>query len=155
MGVSGSGKTTIGKMLAHSIDVPFYDGDDFHPQSNIEKMRSGRPLNDRDRQGWLEALNKLALKTTKNKGAIIACSALKEDYRIILNKGLDPKPEWIFLNGDQKLIMERMQKREAHFMAPDMLQSQFDTLENPSDMFSVSIDTNPEEIVDKIITYLK
>ena len=88
MGVSGSGKTTIGKMLSGRTGIPFFDGDDFHPPSNKEKMKSGHPLNDEDRQVWLQKLNLLAVAQSNGNGAIIACSALKEKYRVLLSSGV-------------------------------------------------------------------
>ena len=103
MGVSGCGKSTIGKMLAQELEIPFFDGDDYHPEANIEKMKSGRPLNDEDRKGWLLRLNTLA-QSQKEKGAVIACSALKEAYRVLLNKGLKNEVCWVYLEGSYATI---------------------------------------------------
>ena len=150
MGVSGSGKTTIGKLLAEALELPFYDADDFHPQQNIEKMSAGKPLNDDDRAPWLQSLNKEMHQW--DNGGVLACSALKESYREILSKG--NTVQWIYLDGDFQAILQRMQLRE-HFMKPEMLQSQFDTLEPPSYGIKVTIDQSPEEIVTKIMTTLE
>ena len=98
MGVSGSGKSTIGKLLADALTLPFFDGDDFHPPANVEKMAAGQPLNDKDRLGWLQALNRIA-KEQQAEGAVIVCSSLKEEYREILSRGLQGCVHFIFLQG--------------------------------------------------------
>ena len=154
MGVSGSGKTTIGKLLSEKTGIPFFDGDDFHSAANKEKMKAGNPLTDADRQGWLQSLNKLAIEESVKQGAIIACSALKEKYRKLLSENLD-NPAWVFLKGSFELISQRMKNRTGHFMPPVLLQSQFDTLEAPQPAITVQIDNNPEEITDHIIQLLK
>ena len=153
MGVSGSGKTTIGTLLAEKLKVPFFDGDNFHPEANIKKMSEGKPLNDDDRQGWLERLNELAIKN-RATGAVIVCSALKQKYRVVLGYSLENQHKIIYLEGSFKLISERLSKRENHFMPKGLLQSQFDTLEIPSDAITVSIDQSPEAIVNEIIEKL-
>ncbi len=149
MGVSGSGKTTIGKLLSAKTGISFFDGDDLHSSANKKKMNAGQPLNDEDRKGWLQQINSLAIEQQKLSGAIIACSALKEKYRNILNKGIY-KPYWVFLNGSFELIKERMKKRKEHFMPADLLSSQFEILELPADALNIDISTSPEEIVDII-----
>lgn len=153
MGVSGSGKTTIGTLLAQKINIPFFDGDDFHPASNIEKMSKGIPLNDTDRQGWLERLNELALEN-KATGAVIVCSALKKKYRLILGDQLAGLHKFVYLEGSYQLINDRLNKRENHFMPKGLLRSQFDTLEVPNNAIIVSIDQSPNAIVDDIIKLL-
>lgn len=153
MGVSGSGKTTIGKLLQQKTGIPFYDADDFHSQANKEKMKAGHPLTDEDRAGWLEKINSLALQQTKLAGAIIACSALKEKYRRMLSNGLT-KPVWIFLEGDYETIAGRMKNRTQHFMPESLLQSQFESLEIPLDALQISIEKAPAEIVEMIYAYL-
>ena len=150
MGVSGSGKSTIGKLLSQEFNIPFYDGDDFHPKENIEKMSSGRPLNDKDRQGWLEALNDLALKELKKSNCIIVCSALKQKYREILIQNIETQSEWIYLSGSFDLISKRLNSRENHFMPSDLLKSQFDILEEPRDALRVDISLSPNEIIKTI-----
>lgn len=152
MGVSGSGKTTIGKLLSVKTGIPFFDGDDFHPAANKEKMRGGHPLNDEDRQAWLQQLHALAVTQSTGMGAIIACSALKEKYRLILSSGI-PQTTWIFLQGSYETIYERMKKRE-HFMPPHLLQSQFDSLEVPVDAFTLDITNEPGDIVETIVQHL-
>lgn len=132
MGVAGCGKSTVGKQLAEALDWIFYDGDDFHPDANINKMSKGIPLTDEDRTPWLDNLRTLINKHLQaNDSAIIACSALKESYRKHL-KQADERVILIYLHGDFELIWSRMSSRENHFMKPDMLRSQFETLERPS-----------------------
>ena len=140
-------KSTIGKLLSQEFNIPFYDGDDFHPKENIEKMSSGRPLNDKDRQGWLEALNDLALKELKKSNCIIVCSALKQKYREILIQNIETQSEWIYLSGSFDLISKRLNSRENHFMPSDLLKSQFDILEEPRDALRVDISLSPNEII--------
>lgn len=149
MGVSGTGKTTIGRLLSETYNYPFFDGDDYHPQENIEKMSSGKPLNDDDRRGWLESLNELAHQHLRS-GAVIACSALKEKYREILRKGIENDTCFIYLNGSFEQIKKRLETRKGHFMSAVLLQSQFDTLEEPLDAIVVSIGLSPSEIITTI-----
>jgi carbohydrate kinase (thermoresistant glucokinase family) len=153
MGVSGCGKTTIGKLLSQKIAIPFFDGDDFHSAANIKKMKTGLPLNDEDRSGWLQKINELAFEQQQLKGAIIACSALKEKYRIVLNSGIT-KPVWIFLQGSYQIIFQRLQNRQGHYMPPALLQSQFDNLEIPANAFSINIANETATIVELILDKL-
>ncbi|MBS1512101.1 MAG: gluconokinase [Bacteroidetes bacterium] len=153
MGVSGSGKTTIGKLLAHKTGIPFFDADDFHPAANKEKMKAGIPLTDADRKDWLQQLHTLAVTQEEQMGAIIACSALKEKYRAVLNEGLR-QPQWIFLKGDYETIYSRLQQRKGHFMPPALLQSQFKDLEPPSGAIIININQPPEMIVADILAQI-
>lgn len=153
MGVSGVGKTTIGKLLSSKINIPFYDGDDFHPEANRNKMAAGHPLNDDDRKGWLASLNQLAQKTQSKEGAIIACSALKNHYRTQLSKGIN-EIYFLHLKGEYQLILDRIRQRSGHFMPPELLQSQFDTLETPKKALTFSITMTPEEITDQAVEIL-
>jgi len=149
MGVSGSGKTTVGKLLSQKIYIPFFDADDFHSAGSKEKMRSGQPLNDGDREAWLQKIHELAIEQSQLKGAIIACSALKEKYRAVLNKGIE-QPLWIFLQGSYKMIYERINNRKGHYMPATLLRSQFDNLEIPTDAITISIEKEPEKIAELI-----
>jgi gluconokinase len=154
MGVSGSGKTTIGGALAQRLGCPFYDGDDFHPPANVAKMASGIPLTDEDRAGWLAALTDI-IRSGLVSGAkgVIACSALKESYRNLLR--LDHRHvKFVYLKGSYELILSRMQTRAGHYMKPTMLQSQFAALEEPAGVLTVDISHSPDDILDTIIAYL-
>jgi carbohydrate kinase (thermoresistant glucokinase family) len=153
MGVSGSGKTTIGKLLSNKTSIPFFDADDFHSEANKQKMKKGIALNDEDRKEWLEELNKLARQKGEDKGAIIACSALKEKYRAILSEGVN-KPVWVFLQGGYDQIFERIKRREGHYMPVQLLSSQFESLEAPPYALLINISEKPEEIVEKIVRYI-
>jgi carbohydrate kinase (thermoresistant glucokinase family) len=151
MGVSGAGKTTVGSLLSKEINIQFFDADDFHSESNKKKMQAGQPLSDEDRSEWLQHIQLFAAQQTG--GCIIACSALKQQYRDVLNIGTD-KITWIFLQGDYQEISGRLQKRAGHFMPVALLQSQFETLEIPANAFCVRIDQTPEAIVELIVQYL-
>lgn len=151
MGVSGTGKTTIGKRLGQRMGISYFEGDDFHPKENIEKMRLGKPLNDNDRKEWLETLNKVALKAVNDrKDAIISCSALKVKYRKALVENLTSKVEWVYLKGNYETIRKRMEKRE-HFMPTGLLKSQFETLEEPTNAIEVDVNNEVENILNQII----
>lgn len=145
MGVSGSGKTTIGQLLAQRAGAPFFDADDYHPASNVAKMKSGQPLNDEDRKPWLETLAKLI---SQHDSLVLACSALKESYRQIL----DPlgKVHFVWLHGSAELIAERMKARPNHYMPESLLKSQIDTLEPPKNAIPADISQSPDEIVERV-----
>ena len=150
MGVSGSGKTTIGRLLAEKLNLPFYDSDDYHPTENVAKMQSGIPLTDEDRMPWLHRIHELAKELLAKEGGVIACSALKESYRAILHKGIFPQVRWIHLDGEKELIAARMTSRKGHYMPVDLLTSQFDILEKPDYALRIHVDRKPEEIVKQI-----
>lgn len=154
MGVSGSGKSTIGKLLSKELAIPFFDGDDYHSTANVQKMASGVPLNDEDRLGWLETLNQLAI-ANKRHGAIIACSSLKVKYREILAADLGNKVVWVYLKGTFEEISAFLAGRKGHYMPPTLLRSQLEILEEPSDAICVSIKNTPEAIVSTIIKTYK
>jgi gluconokinase len=153
MGVSGCGKTTVGKILAKKIKARFIEGDDMHPPENVEKMRGGNPLNDEDRQGWLDNINKKARAiTSKGEDCVIACSALKRQYRMKLREGLE-RIVFVYLKGAYDFIFQRMQSRKNHFMPAGLLQSQFETLEEPDtdekDIITIQIWNNSNEVAAK------
>lgn len=150
MGVSSSGKSLIGEKLARKLGVPFYDADDFHPEENVEKMTSGQPLNDNDRLPWLQILARNIVQWEQAHGAVLACSALKESYRIILSPSATPV-RFIYLKGSKELIAQRMQKRSGHFMPESLLDSQFEALEEPEDTITVNIDKSPDQIIQSIL----
>ncbi|WP_225036713.1 NADP-dependent phosphogluconate dehydrogenase [Winogradskyella sp. SM1960] len=147
MGVSGCGKSTIGKRLAQELEIPFFDGDDFHSKANIKKMSNGQPLTDADRQGWLETLNELAKTQVAKSNCVIVCSALKEAYRNTLSLGIEAATKWVFLNGSFNQIYNRVNKRSNHYMPSGLLQSQFDTLEKPKDAIEIDISLTPKDII--------
>jgi len=150
MGVSGCGKSTIGKLLSEELHIPFFDGDDFHPEHNIKKMSSGQALNDTDRQGWLETLNNLARKQLADNSCVIVCSALKQKYRNTLSNGIKEQTQWVHLSGSFDQILERVNSRSNHFMPSELLKSQFSTLEEPEDGLCVDISLTPENIIKTI-----
>ncbi|MCG8024187.1 MAG: gluconokinase, GntK/IdnK-type [Candidatus Thiodiazotropha endolucinida] len=154
MGVSGSGKTTIGRLLAKRLGWPFIEGDDYHPAENREKMSTGIPLDDTDRQPWLNALEKIITDHLESgDNAVLASSALKSRYRKQLRVDHEQvRP--IYLSGSYELILARLKQRIGHFMKPGMLQSQFDSLERPTDTLVIEIHQPPEKIVDTIIDKL-
>lgn len=151
MGVSGSGKTTVGKALAQKLRWDFFDADDFHPAQNIAKMTNGIPLSDSDRAPWLASLHQLLVSTLRsNHHPILACSALKEKYRAQLLDGLEGI-EIIYLRGDYDLIWSRMSARTGHYMRPEMLRSQFAAIEEPTSGFALDISISVEDMIDKIM----
>lgn len=152
MGVSGVGKTTIGQMLAAATGLPFFDGDDFHPQANIDKMAAGMPLTDADRQGWLKTLHQLLQAQLLLHGCVVACSALKQQYRDVLNNGLGDAVVFVYLQGSHEEVLQRLEQRKGHFMQTSLLQSQFDALEPPLDAITVAITNKTEAIVQAIMT---
>lgn len=154
MGVSGCGKTTVGQLLAEQLHLPFYDADDFHPASNVAKMKAGIPLQDEDREPWLRNLANNIARWSKGGGAVLACSALKEKYRQTLASKTD-HIKWVYLHGTFELIQARMEARNNHYMPPRLLQSQFDALEIPDYAYQIDISEPAQAIVNTIITKLK
>ena len=151
MGVSGSGKTSVGKALAQKLGWDFFDADDFHPAENIAKMTAGIPLDDSDRAPWLAALHQVLSATLKsNHHPILACSALKHKYRVQLLEGLAGL-EIIYLKENYDLIWSRMSAREGHYMKPEMLKSQLAALEEPVDAFVLDISLSLNDMIDKIL----
>ena len=156
MGVSGSGKTTIGTLLAQRTSTIFADADDYHPQANKDKMRAGIPLNDEDRQPWLEILNGLMRGWYQSgEGGVLACSALKEKYRQTLANGIPPDAlTFVWLDGDKELLSERLAARHHEYMNPKLLDSQFATLEPPKDALRVENDRPPAVVVNEILQHI-
>jgi len=156
-GVSGAGKTTVGKLLARELGWHFLEADDFHPAANIKKMRSGHPLTDEDRWPWLEALREQIERfLAVEEDAVLACSALKRKYREHLR--VSPDVKLIFLRGDFTLIEKQLRGRRGHFMNPELLQSQFADLEEPEpdeDALTIELGRTPQAIVEEIKTKLR
>lgn len=150
MGVSGSGKTTVGRLLAQQLGWKYYEADDYHSSANVEKMRSGVPLDDADRRPWLEALRELIRECLeRDESAVLACSALKESYRQFLL--VDERVVLVYLRGDYEIIQRRLGQRRGHFMNPNLLGSQFGALEEPADAAAhVDVSSSPAEIVKEI-----
>ena len=151
MGVSGSGKTTIGKKLAESLGYKFADADDFHPQENIEKMRNGIALSDKDRLPWLQKMQDvIKQRLSENTDIVITCSALKASYRQMLLVNHE-SVKLVYLKGSFELIQKRLKERLNHFMSEKLLESQFDILEEPSDAIIVDISQPLEVVVQNIV----
>lgn len=150
MGVSGSGKSTIGKLLAESLHWQFSDADSFHSPENIEKMRGGIPLSDADRTPWLQDLQ-AAIKNwlQVNQNVVLACSALRASYRELL-VGNSDRIQVVYLQGSFDILNQRLQARQNHFMTAKLLKSQFDTLEEPSDAIRIDISQPPITVVEQI-----
>lgn len=154
MGVSGCGKSTLGKRLAELTGQPFFDADDFHPKSNVEKMRNGIPLDDTDREPWLLTLRDLIQDHHDRGGLVLACSALKERYRKILSGGTD-SITWIYLRGSKEAIRARLQARTGHFMPASLVDSQFATLEEPTHALVFDIAEPVESVAQQVLAKVK
>ena len=147
MGVTGSGKTTVGKLLSADLGWPYFDADDFHSEQNIEKMKSGMPLNDADRAPWLESLRELIRDClTRSENAVLACSALKKSYRREFLM-LDERVQLVYLKGDYQMIRDRLAQRRGHYMDPNLLESQFETLEEPKECLRIDASSDPPVLV--------
>lgn len=158
MGVSGSGKTTVGELLAKQVHCEYADADQFHPAANVAKMSAGVSLTDEDRWPWLDAIHKrLAEARRCSQSTVVSCSALKRAYRDVLRKD-DTRPTFVYLKGSKELIEKRMTARQNHFMKARMLDSQFATLEEPQpdevDIVTVSIESSAEDIVEHVMTMI-
>jgi carbohydrate kinase (thermoresistant glucokinase family) len=148
MGVSGSGKTTVGKLLSKELGVPFFDADDFHPDSNVAKMRSGVPLTDEDRMPWLSELGRDIERWSRQGDAVLACSALSRAHRQVLVEAAgEANLLFVFLKGSREIISSRLALRKGHYMPLDLLESQFSALVEPADALVTPIDRSPAEIV--------
>ncbi len=154
MGVAGSGKTTVGKLLAEKLNWKFADADDYHPPANVIKMSSGDALSDQDRAPWLQTLHaNIEVWTNKNESTVLACSALKASYRELLQA--NDAVSVVYLKGDYGLFEKRLSGRQGHFMKTTMLESQFQTLEEPQGAITVDASEDPESIVKEICAKLE
>ena len=155
MGVSGSGKTTVGGLLAARLGWPFFDADEFHPQANIAKMARGTPLTDKDRQPWLQAIRaKMDALEAQGRSAVLSSSALKQAYREVLLKDND-EVRLVYLKGSYDLLKDRLEAREQHFFKPELLASQFEALEEPQNALVVTVDKSPAAIVEAVLEALE
>jgi gluconokinase len=154
MGVAGSGKTTVGTMLADAMHCAFLEGDSLHPAANVEKMRHGIPLTDTDRAPWLAAIHARMLDSfRRGESLVVGCSALKQSYRTVLAD--DIPTTWIYLKGSVALIRSRLQHRTGHYMKANMLASQFEALEEPADALVLDVSRPPAAIVEQILAALR
>jgi gluconokinase len=154
MGVTGAGKTTVGRLLARALGCDFLDADDYHPAANVAKMRAGQPLTDDDRAPWLARLNEvLGAYAARSAGVVLACSALKAAYRDRLLAGL-PESRLVYLRGTKALIAARLEARRGHYMNPALLDSQFAALEEPDAAIVADIGAAPEAIAAAILAQL-
>lgn len=155
MGVSASGKSTIAKMLSRKLKIKYIEADDFHSDANKDKMRNAIPLTDEDRFPWLHSLHLEVLKfIKKDESVVLACSALKQSYRKILSNGMESQVQLIYLKGSFDVLYNRIKNRKGHYMPPELLQSQFDTLEEPEDAITASVDGTPKETLTHILKQL-
>lgn len=153
MGVAGSGKTTVGKLLAEKLNWKFADADDYHPTANVIKMTAGHALSDQDRAPWLQILSaNIAEWTSNSESTVLACSALKASYRELLQ--INDAVSIVYLRGDFHLFEKRLSDRQGHFMKTTMLQSQFKILEEPEGAVIIDASENPESIVREICATL-
>lgn len=156
MGVSGSGKTTIGKILAEQLGWTFIEGDDYHPAANVEKLRQGIPLTDDDRRPWLAAIRgRLDEACERGENVVLACSALKHAYQEYLEQHDPACVHYVYLTGSEELLRERLAARKGHFMNPGLLHSQFEALEAPTDALQVDVTPPPETIVAQLRQQLR
>ena len=152
LGVSGAGKTTLGRQLAQNLGWKFYEADDFHPRANIDKMERGVPLTDQDRWPWLRSLREMIeQQLTARENAVLACSALRKTYRRYLR--VNEHVQFVYLRGSYELIANQIRQRHGHFMDPALLKSQFETLEEPEEtegILTIDLGRSPQELADEI-----
>jgi gluconokinase len=154
LGVAGSGKTTVGTMLADALHCQYLDGDSLHSRENIDKMSHGIPLTDADREPWLSALHdRIREAVDRGEDLVVGCSALKHEYRQVLAAGT--RIRWVYLKASRALILSRLNERKNHFMKVDLLESQFEALEEPSDACVVDASWSPSAIVEHILLRLE
>jgi gluconokinase len=157
MGVSGAGKSTVGRLIAAQLRCEFRDADSFHPDANIAKMSSGQPLTDEDRWPWLAAIaDWIAQRRAAGQTGVVTCSALRRAYRDIVTAHQSADVRLVYLKGDFDLISARLGRRKGHFMPPALLKSQFAALEEPATdehAITVEIDATPEEIAERVVSY--
>lgn len=157
MGVSGSGKSTVARLLADRLGWPMAEADEFHPEANIAKMSAGIPLTDADREPWLRTLRDwISMQDKAGQGTVVTCSALKRSYRDIL-RGATARVRFVHLDGSREVIGARLSGRSGHFMPPSLLDSQFAALEplgKDEDGFTVDVAAAPDQLVDRVVAAL-
>lgn len=157
MGICGSGKTTLGRLLAQRLDIPFVEGDDYHTRENVAKMAAGHPLTDADRWPWLRRLGAaMGQWAERGQDTVVSCSALRRDYRALLRDSA-PDVRFVFLDGAVELVRERMAHRAGHFMPVDLIESQIAALEDPRGepgVIAVSVSKTPDDILSAIVKAL-
>ncbi|MCF8130099.1 MAG: gluconokinase [Deltaproteobacteria bacterium] len=153
MGVSGSGKTTVGRLVARALGVPFVDGDDLHSRANISKMKEGLPLTDDDRLPWLTRVAADMVRLAEQGGGVVACSALKERYRHVLFSDTALPVLLVCLKGTRDTLHRRLLQRTDHFMPADLLNTQLKTLEEPDSALTLSIELSPDTLCERIVHY--
>lgn len=154
-GVSGAGKTTVGRLLAKALSLPFHDADDFHSAASIGKMTSGLPLNEADRRPWLECLADHLADCERAGGAVLACSALRQSHRAMLSSRLVRPAIWIMLDADQTVLADRLATRKDHFFEPVLLKSQLEALEPLRGGWIIDACRSPEDIVEGLLRRLQ
>jgi gluconokinase len=156
MGVTGSGKTTVGRILEGRLGWPFLDGDDFHPEVNVAKMASGIPLDDDDRWPWLQRLaDEIGRRVDAGESCLLGCSALKQDYRAVLRGVRDDSVRFVHLHGSEALLAERLSSRVHRYMPASLLRSQLETLEPPDEAVRIDISDTPERVADAVVIALR
>jgi gluconokinase len=155
MGVAGAGKSTVGRRVAAELALTFIEGDEFHPQSNVQKMAGGTPLTNADRAPWIEALAKGINAREPKRDAVVACSALTRFVRDLLREGVTEPTHFILLTADTSILQQRLADRPQHFMKAGMLGSQLDALEWPSDAMVIDVARPIDSVCSDVVAYIR
>ncbi len=154
MGVTGAGKTTVGRLVARALEAPFLDADDYHEPASVERMRAGKPLRDGDRRPWIDRINDALRNDHAGREVVLACSALTPELRSRLTRGLDDVV-FVALTGDPALIRDRLAARRHHFAGTDLLPSQLATLELPAGAIVVDVTPGPDAVTERVVDALR
>jgi carbohydrate kinase (thermoresistant glucokinase family) len=155
MGVAGAGKSTVGRRVSDGLALTFIEGDDFHPQSNVQKMAAGTPLTDEDREPWIEALAKGINARRPKRDAVVACSALRRFVRDLLRERVAEPTHFILLHADTSILHQRLAERPQHFMKPGMLRSQLEALEWPSNAMVIDAASSFDTVCGEVVEYIQ